>query len=39
MTALSKPTKIFACPAEIFLTSISFKTSFGKVKSLKEFVI
>ena len=37
--ALSRPTKILACPALIFLSSINFKTSGGKFSNLKELVI
>ena len=37
--AFSNPTKILACPVVNFWVSISFITSAGRVKILKEFVI
>ena len=37
--ALSRPTRILACPEVIFFFSIYYKTSLGKFNNLKEFVI
>ena len=37
--ALSRPTKILACPAVSLLFSIKLITSAGNVKSLKQFVM
>ena len=37
--AFSNPTRIFACPADIFLSSINFKISDGNDSILNEFVM
>ena len=37
--ALSNPTKILACPALIFFSSMNFNTSFGKVNNRSAFVM
>ena len=38
-SALSRPTKIFACPAVSFWVSINFKTVSGRPNSLKKLAI
>ena len=38
-SALSKPTKIFACPADNFCVSINFKTACGRLSNLKQLAI